>query len=54
MDVSKAEDIWRHSYAHPGVWEQAFPPQTMTDLFIASAKAHPAAPLVDFYGRTYS
>lgn len=54
MDVSKAEDIWRHSYAHPGVWEQAFPPFAMTDLFIASTEAHPAAPLVDFYGRTYS
>jgi long-chain acyl-CoA synthetase len=26
----------------------------MTDLFIASAAAHPAAPLVDFYGRRYS
>ena len=54
MDVSKAEEIWRHSYAHPGVWEQDFPPQSMTDLFIASTNAHPGAPLVDFYGRTYS
>lgn len=45
---------WYESYAHPCAWDQAFPPLAMTDLFAASAAAHPDAPLVDFYGRHYS
>jgi long-chain acyl-CoA synthetase len=54
MDVSNAAEVWRHSYAHPCAWDQTFPPLAMTDLFIASVARNPAAPLVDFYGRTYS
>ncbi|MBR0552414.1 AMP-binding protein [Stakelama marina] len=45
---------WRTAYRHPGRWEQAFPPQTMVELFDASAKAAGQAPLIDFLGRKYS
>lgn len=54
MDVNKEGQPWREHYAHPGAWEQHFPPLAMTELFAASVAAHPGAPLIDFYGRTYS
>lgn len=58
MDVSNipdtSPDIWRRSYVHPCAWDQAFPPLSMTDLFIASVAESPDAPLADFYGRSYS
>jgi long-chain acyl-CoA synthetase len=48
------EQIWRTAYRHPGDWDHVFPPQSMVDLFEASAAAHPEAPLLDFMGRRYS
>lgn len=48
------EQIWRTAYRHPGAWDHVFPPQSMVDLFEASAAAHPDAPLLDFMGRHYS
>jgi long-chain acyl-CoA synthetase len=58
MDVSNipdtGPDVWRRSYAHPCAWDQSFPPLSMTDLFIASVRASPDAPLADFYGRISS
>jgi long-chain acyl-CoA synthetase len=54
MDVNNAGQPWREHYAHPGNWEQIYPPLAMTELFAASVAAHPDAPLIDFYGRKYS
>ena len=48
------EQIWRTAFRHPGDWDRPFPPQSMVDLFEASAAVHPAAPLIDFMGRKYS
>jgi len=47
-------EAWRERYAHPGVWDQQFPPLAMTEMFAASVERYGAAPLVDFFGRTYS
>jgi long-chain acyl-CoA synthetase len=48
------EQIWRTAYRHPGQWDTQFPPQSMVELFDASARAHPQDPLLDFMGRHYS
>ncbi|WP_448661873.1 long-chain-fatty-acid--CoA ligase [Sphingomonas sp. CJ20] len=48
------EAIWRTAYQHPGKWDDSFPPLSMVELFDASARAHPDAPLLDFMGRKYS
>ncbi|MEZ0241860.1 MAG: long-chain fatty acid--CoA ligase [Sphingomonas sp.] len=52
--MSDPEQIWRTAYCHPGRWDDVFPPQSMVDLFEASATAHPDATLLDFMGRHYS
>lgn len=52
--MSEFESIWRTAYRHPGRWDDSFPPMSMVELFEASAKAHPEAPLLDFLGRRYS
>ncbi|MDQ0249858.1 long-chain acyl-CoA synthetase [Sphingomonas kyeonggiensis] len=52
--MTDPEQIWRTAYNHPGAWDTPFPPQSMVDLFEASARAHPQAPLLDFMGRHYS
>ena len=54
MDVSKAPQIWRNTYAHPCVWDMAFEPLSLVDLFGHSARHFAARPLVDYLGRTYS
>ncbi len=54
MEERSVPEPWRERYAHPCVWDQAFAPLTMTDLFAASVAAYPDRPLVDFLGRTYS
>ncbi len=54
MDVNNEGQPWAEHYAHPGRWAQDYPPLAMTELFAASVAAHPQAPLIDFYGRTYS
>ncbi|HEX8056700.1 MAG TPA: AMP-binding protein, partial [Novosphingobium sp.] len=54
MEEGIGPEIWRTRYAHPGVWDQQFPPLAMTDLFAEAAAKHGDAPLVDFYGRIYS
>ncbi|GAA0735929.1 long-chain-fatty-acid--CoA ligase [Sphingomonas japonica] len=48
------ETTWRTAYRHPGQWDRDFPPLSMTDLFEASAAAHPESPLIEFLGRRYS
>ncbi len=52
--MTDPEQIWRTAYRHPGAWDTHFPPQSMVELFEASARAHPQAPLLDFMGRHYS
>jgi long-chain acyl-CoA synthetase len=54
MSVSNSSEPWRTHYVHPGAWDQDFPPLTVPAMFGASAAAAPGAPLVEFYGRTYS
>ena len=52
--MSDPEQIWRTSFRHPGKWDDVLPPQSMVDLFEASATANPQAPFLDFMGRIYS
>jgi long-chain acyl-CoA synthetase len=52
--MSDPEQIWRTAFCHPGRWEDPFPPQSMVDIFEASAAKNPDAPLLDFMGRVYS
>lgn len=54
MGESSFPQVWRDSYAHPCDWEEQFPPLAMTELFAASVRAHPDAPLADFFGRISS
>ena len=54
MNVSNAPEPWRVSYAHPCKWEMDFAPLALTDMFAASAAAHPDSALVDFLGRKFS
>jgi long-chain acyl-CoA synthetase len=54
MGVSDFPQVWREHYAHPCAWDEQFPPLAMTELFAASVRAQPDAPLADFYGRTSS
>lgn len=48
MDVSKA------TYQHAAPWDTPFEAVTLPDLFARTADRCPAAPLVDFLGRTFS
>ncbi len=52
--MTDPETVWRTAYRHPGQWDRRFAPQSMVDLFEASARAHPQAPLIEFLGRRYS
>jgi long-chain acyl-CoA synthetase len=54
VNASKPLEPWRAHYAHPGLWDQTFPPLAMTELFAQSVAANGIRPLADFYGRTYS
>ncbi len=54
MHVSKPAEPWRQHYAHPGGWDQPFPPLSLPEMFAAATREHSRAPLVEFYGRTYS
>jgi long-chain acyl-CoA synthetase len=57
MDVSNAPPApqpWRTRFAHPGVWEQDFPPLALTDMFAQSVAAHDDRPLIEFMGRRTS
>jgi long-chain acyl-CoA synthetase len=54
MDVNKTPVPWRSHYAHPGTWEQDFPPLSLPDMFAASARRHAGDPLVEFFGRTWT
>jgi len=54
MNVSNPPEPWRHHYAHPGDWAQDFAPLSLPAMFAEAVAASGAAPLVEFYGRTYS
>jgi len=54
MSVSTVAEPWRHRYAHPCPWDQAFAPLALHDLFAQAVRDHGPAPLVDFMGRLYS
>ncbi|MEO5597326.1 MAG: AMP-binding protein, partial [Novosphingobium sp.] len=54
MNVSKTTEPWRDHYAHPCAWDQQFAPLSLPAMLEASVNAHPEAPLVEFFGRTYS
>lgn len=41
-------------YAHFGAWDIDFPPLSLPDMLRQAAEADPAAPLIDFLGRTFS
>lgn len=41
-------------YGHPHPWNSAIRPMLLHDLFAGQAQKAPAAPLVEFMGRTYS
>jgi len=45
---------WTAHYQHAGEWDRAFPPLTLTDMFVDVATARGDAPLLDFLGRKYS
>jgi len=47
---------WRAAYAHPGQWDQRFPPLTLPAMFDASVAKNGARPLTDFMGarKTYA
>ena len=45
---------WRNAYRHPGLWEQAFAPLSLPDMFVATAERRQSSPLIDFLGRRYS
>ncbi|MCT2401329.1 AMP-binding protein [Novosphingobium mangrovi (ex Huang et al. 2023)] len=47
-------EAWRERYAHPGEWEQEFPPLTMTGMFATSVARYGDRALVDFFGRTFT
>lgn len=47
-------EAWRTTYQHPTSWEQSFPPLSLPDMFAASSRRAPNAPLIDFMGRKYS
>jgi long-chain acyl-CoA synthetase len=51
--VSEPANIWREAYRHPVKWDQQFSPLSLHDMFAASAKRTPDAPLIDFMGRKY-
>ena len=52
--MSDPETAWRDAYLHPGEWDRAFPPLSMVEMFEATARRVPDAPLLDFLGRRYS
>lgn len=54
LGIMTEQIVWRDHYNHPVAWEQAFPPLSLIDMFVASALAHRDAPLIDFMGRKYS
>ncbi len=54
MGVSNYPQPWGEHYGHPCAWDETFPPLAMTELFAASVREHPDAPLADFFGRTSS
>jgi long-chain acyl-CoA synthetase len=41
-------------YLHPSNWDQEFPPLSVHDMFLASARRMGAANIADFMGRKYS
>ena len=41
-------------YAHYGAWDMQLPPLGLPDMLRHAVEASPAAPLIDFLGRTYS
>jgi long-chain acyl-CoA synthetase len=54
MDVSIPDHPAPDRYAHPCAWDVALPDLTVPGLLERAAAAAPAAPAVDFMGRTYS
>lgn len=52
--MSDPEQLWRTAYRHPGPWDQALPPLSMTAAFEESARRMGGVTLLDFLGRQYS
>ncbi|WP_022671759.1 long-chain-fatty-acid--CoA ligase [Novosphingopyxis baekryungensis] len=53
--MASDNSIWNGSkYRHPSAWAQDFAPMTVPQMFAASVRDHPDAPLVDFLGRKFS
>ncbi|WP_420606212.1 long-chain-fatty-acid--CoA ligase [Novosphingopyxis sp.] len=49
------ESIWSgEKYRHPHGWMQEFAPLTVPQMFAASVRERPQAPLIDFLGRKFS
>lgn len=49
--MESSEAVWKDHYNHPNAWDQSFPPLSMVDMVVASAKANPDAAMIDFLGR---
>lgn len=54
MNTARPANPWRDVYAHPTKWDEDFPPLSLPAMFAASARAHPDAPLVEFFGRRFT
>ncbi len=52
--MESEKNVWAAHYNHPTAWEQNFPPLSLVAMMENSAKAHPQAPLIDFFGRHFS
>ncbi len=53
--MAAIDTIWSgENYKHPHGWAHDFAPLTLVQMFAASARAHPRAPLIDFMGRKFS
>ncbi len=52
--MTTAESLWRTHYRHPVAWDQTFAPETLPEMFLATASRSPDAPFLDFMGRRYS
>jgi long-chain acyl-CoA synthetase len=54
MDVNKIVEPWSNHYCHPGNWDQHFAPLSLPAMFADAVQSHPATPLVEFLGRSFS
>ncbi|MEY4159910.1 MAG: hypothetical protein RLZZ136_531 [Pseudomonadota bacterium] len=54
MTASNSAEPWCQHYIHPCAWDYPIPPLSLPDLLAEAVACAPAAPLIDFFGRTYT